>query len=371
MTEPAAGSAVPAPAPPLSGSPITRFDRCAGYRVAIVEPAGGSAAATLLMVHGLGDHMGRHLRTARDLARHGYRCVLSDLAAHGADPHDWNEVAWVHECYATLDDPQALADAFRADTRWQARRHVWAGAQQHRLRQTVFELHLTQVHALAANLRSLAGIAAGDPWFLFGHSMGGLLVTETTWRLAPAARQSLAGVVLVAPALEPQGNPDDPLMRAAMKGLWALRQSPMSAARTAAKAALALDFTVDTTWGDKWLSDVRAEVRLFQTDPLIPHAMSTRYASTIETQMDLTAARGPAFPADGLVIVPRVDGITSREAGVRFARRVTASGGAMRLRELDIVAHDVLRSSARDQAQNEVRGFLADQLAQKDPRRVH
>ena len=75
------------------------------------------------------------------------------------------------------------------------------------------------------------------------------------------------------------------------------------------------------------------------------------YHPTIEGLMAESSRRGPLVPYDGLVIVPRRDGITSREAGAAFARRANAAGGTrVSLVSLDVVAHDVLRSSARERS---------------------
>jgi alpha-beta hydrolase superfamily lysophospholipase len=331
--------------------------------VITVSPAVRPAVANVLMVHGLGDHPARHLPTARRLAGRGYRTILLELAGHGGHAGEWARTLPVYETYARASRSSDVLASLRQDGVLPAEERRRQVARQYaRLEQTRAHDHLGQMAAVLAHLDDLSG-ARDLPLFLVGHSMGGLLAHETAWRMDVRLRSALAGVVLIAPAFRPQGNPESPVMQAVVNGIWALRRAPVSATRTAFKSMLDLNFGVDTSWGDKWLSDLGEEVELFGMDPLIPHRLPTRYASSIESLMAESSRRGPLAPYDGLVIVPSRDGITSREAGANFARRANAAGGArVALLALDVVAHDLLRSSARERALSAMGDWLDGRL---------
>jgi len=159
-------------------------------------------------------------------------------------------------------------------------------------------------------------------------------------------------------------------MQLAVTSLWRLRRLPISPTRTAAKALLGLNFPVDTTWGKPWLSDVPAEVELFATDPLVPHRLPTRYASSIESLMAANSRRAAITPYEGLMLLPSRDGITSREAAVAFAARANRAAGATRIASatFDVVAHDILRSSAHERAFQSVERWMDGRLAAWPPR---
>lgn len=313
-----------------------------------------TATANLVLIHGLGDHAGRNLRLAARLASAGYRTFLFDLAGHGASPHRWDDVRWVYQTYATLDSGPALVDLFQRCRREdpQATREL-AAAQYDQLTRTGARDHLAQLLRVVAAVRR-----RGDrtPLFLLGHSMGALLAAEASWRLH-AEGAAPEGVVFVAPAFRPRGNPDSPAMQLAVDGAWATRDT--SVLRFALKRVLDLNLPVDMTWGGKWLSDVRDQVAVFENDPLVPRQLPTRYASSIESLM-VRVDRRRAFPVPGLVIVPGRDGIVNRDAAVDFARRANAESGAgqFELVEFGVTAHDVLRSTAGERAMQTILAWL-------------
>ncbi len=336
------------------------FFSLAGECVIVVRSPQRPPIANVLMIHGLGDHPGRHLRTARRLASRGYRTVLLELAGHGGHASDWAQAWPLYENYARAE---ASADVLR----WLAREDAWdtrarqafAARQYARLERTDITEHLSQIHTVLRRLHEVAEDDRRVPLFLAGHSMGGLLAHETAWRMDVRDRDALAGVVLIAPAFAPQGNPDSPLMQLAVNGIWALRRAPVSPVRSAFKRLLDLNVGVDTSWGDKWLSDLPEELELFGSDPLIPHRLPTRYASSIESLMARSSARGAVVPYDGFVVLPGRDGITSREAAEAFARRANTFGPTrVGVYGFDVVAHDVLRSSAGERAFEAIAGWL-------------
>lgn len=69
-----------------------------------VRPA-GEAWARLVLVHGYGEHLGRHLHFLRWLAEQGVECHALDLRGHG---HSQGERGYVTRWEEYLDDLQAL-----------------------------------------------------------------------------------------------------------------------------------------------------------------------------------------------------------------------------------------------------------------------
>jgi alpha-beta hydrolase superfamily lysophospholipase len=341
------------------------FEEVLGERIVTVSPKTGSPRANLLFVHGLGDHPARHLATARWLAARGYRTFLFDLVAHGSQAHAWDRSRWVYEAYASSGATAELIGTFREAHRTRApEMRALATAQYARLARTHVDDHLAQVTKL---IRYVQWVDGRTPLFLGGHSMGALLAVEAAWRLRRTGRnrQSIAGVLMIAPALRPQGNADSALSQLVVDGVWTLRRAPVSLVRSVFKIALDLNLSVDTSWGSKWLSDLPEEVQLFTADPLVPHRLPTRYASSIESLMVSTRRRGERFPFEGLMVVPARDGITSREAGIRFAERANAGSAKPRVRlvRLGVTAHDVLRSSARSTARTAIGDWLDARVA--------
>ena len=121
------------------------------------QPA-GAPKATVVHIHGLGEHSGRHEHVADRLTEAGYAVGAFDLRGHGASP----------------------------------------GGRGH----TPFDRTLEDIAASLADARARV---PGVPRFLFGHSLGGLLALTYTLRQRP----ELAGVVvssagLRSPVLEQQ-----------------------------------------------------------------------------------------------------------------------------------------------------------------------
>lgn len=334
-----------------------------GERICIVEPSDRAPSAQILFVHGLSDHLGRQLRFARWLAGQGYRAVSFELRAHGGQPAPWADSRWVYEAYAATESPrdtmERLANAPQED---RERARDLALRQYEALQRTRVEDHLVQ---LGRTLDLTRQLDPNLPVVLIGHSMGALLSVEAAWRWSRRPESNLRGIVLLSPALKPQARPGNPLESLLVEAVWGQRRAPFAWTRATVKAALDLNVGVDTTWGNRWISDLADEVALFDLDPLIPRRLPTRYASTIESLMVSTERRGYALPLPGLVLLPETDGITSVSAGLQFARSVQAAVGRDRLRVVQLAglrAHDLVRSSARGRALSAIGHWLEELL---------
>ena len=148
--------AQPAPPPPAADVPHQAGAFAGKDGVKLYQqswhPAGPPRAA-LVIVHGLKDHSDHYAAAATALARHGYAVYSFDLRGHGrSEGH-----------------------------------RVWVDS---------FEDYLGDLDALLVRVRAAEPQA---PLFLFGHSMGGAIITRYTLERRPA----LAGLILSGPALKP------------------------------------------------------------------------------------------------------------------------------------------------------------------------
>jgi alpha-beta hydrolase superfamily lysophospholipase len=110
------------------------------------DPA-GDAVATIIVVHGIGEHSGRYIHVGRHFAEAGFRTIAFDLRGHGRSP---GRRVFVERYAELASDVEAVVKHF-----------------------------------------------SGDPAFLFGHSLGGQIVLWT----AQHFQLKLAGLIVSAPWL--------------------------------------------------------------------------------------------------------------------------------------------------------------------------
>ena len=134
-------------------------------------PAGQEARATLLIVHGLGEHMGRYAALAQALNGWGYAVRAYDQYGHGASE---GPRGGLPTATRLLDDLALVIDHTRAT------------------------------------------VAAAHPLLLLGHSMGGLVAA----RFVALQRRSVDALVLSSPALDPGLNPVQKLLVAVLPSLF-------------------------------------------------------------------------------------------------------------------------------------------------------
>jgi len=130
-------------------------------------PAGQEARATLLIVHGLGEHMGRYAALAQALNGWGYAVRAYDQYGHGASE---GPRGGLPTATRLLDDLALVVDHTRAT------------------------------------------VAAGYPLLLLGHSMGGLVAA----RFVALQIRPVDALVLSSPALDPGLNPVQKLLVAVL-----------------------------------------------------------------------------------------------------------------------------------------------------------
>ncbi|MCI4352168.1 MAG: lysophospholipase [Thermoplasmata archaeon] len=116
----------------------------------------GAPKAVVLIVHGLKDHSERYASVAEDLTARGFAVASFDLRGHGRSE---GRRAWVRRFDEYIDDLNRVLAMLRQEF-------------------------------------------PASPWFLFGHSMGGAIVTRFVVERRPAA----TGFLLSAPALQPDAR---------------------------------------------------------------------------------------------------------------------------------------------------------------------
>jgi acylglycerol lipase len=149
-----AGRRVAPPVPPEVEHAEGRLDAKDGVSLLVQSwrPKQGEVKAVVVVVHGLKDYSDRYAGFAHALTQHGYAVHALDLRGHGDSGGDR---VWVERFSDYLDDLQRFVEKVQAEE-------------------------------------------PGKPLFLFGHSMGGAVVTLFTLTRHPKA----AGLVLSGAALK-------------------------------------------------------------------------------------------------------------------------------------------------------------------------
>lgn len=210
------------------------------------EPLGAVA-----MVHGLGEHTGRYQDLHRVLTRAGFAVGAADLRGFGRSPGARGHITgW---------------DDYRADA--------------------------------AAILGLAASLAPGRPVFLFGHSMGGLIVLDYALRHP----QGLAGVIASGPALKPAG-PRRRLLEWLARGL----------SRIAPGATTRVGLDVNG------ISSLPQEVAAYQADPLVHDTVTMRWGAEILRIMPQTLAQASRFSLPLLLLHGADDPINSPQGSREF-----------------------------------------------------
>ena len=214
-------------------------------------PAGSPARATVLLVHGLGEHMGRYAALARDLNTWGYAVRAYDQYGHGASD---GPRGGLPSATRLLDDLAQVVDQTRA------------------------------------------GMAAGQPLLLLGHSMGGLVAA----RFVALQRRPLEGLVLSSPALDPGLNPVQKLLVAVLP-------------------ALLPNLRVGNGLDARLISHDPAVVAAYQSDPLVHGRIAARLARFIADDSAAVLAAAPGWVLPTLLLYAGADRLVNPAGSRAFA----------------------------------------------------
>lgn len=257
----------------------------------------GECRAVVVLVHGLNEHCGRYEELALELNRQGWGVWTFDLRGHGRSD---GERVFIR----SMD--QHLAD-------------------------------------LAAFLDRVVPRERGKPLFLFGHSMGGLIVAS----LALAGRSDVDGYVLSAPALS-VGNKVFPLLRrvAPLIGRWfpRLRLVRLSPRRLSSDPRVVADF---------------------QSDPLVFHGrLPARTGTEILRVGYRVTSRADQITAPLLVLHGTDDRTADLEGSRRFCDRVGPNHATLKVYQG--AYHDLPREPMRKQVMADMVEWIAARIAGVD-----
>jgi alpha-beta hydrolase superfamily lysophospholipase len=215
-------------------------------------PAHGEPLGAVAMVHGLGEHSARYEGLHQALNAAGFAVASADLRGFGRSPGPRGHInRW---------------DDYRADTQ--------------------------------AMLTLASSLAPGTPLFLFGHSMGGLIVLDYALQ-RPAG---LAGVIASGPALVPAGP---------------RRRTLEIIARVL--SVIAPRLTTRLGIEKSGISTLPEVVADYIADPLRTEAVSMRWGTEIMQVMPATRAGAARFPVPLLMLHGGDDPITSPQGSQAFA----------------------------------------------------
>jgi acylglycerol lipase len=295
--------------PPAAGT--TSFSAIAGRDVAHEEsafegtgglrlfsqswrPVGEEPKAMLIVVHGLRDHSSRYAELAEHLVGQGFAVYAFDLRGHGR-----SEGVRVH-----IDS---------------------------------FDEYLSDLGLFLERVRQRK---PGLPVFLFGHSMGGAIVTLFTLEKKPDIR----GLVLSAPALKPGADVSKALI-ATTKVVGGILPN---------LKVLELD--------PKQFSRDPAVVKENESDPLIfQEGGPARTAARLLSALDTLSERMEEVSTPVLVMHGTADKVTEPEGSKALVQRARSSDKTLKL--YDGLFHDLLHEPEKAQVSADVVQWLVERAS--------
>jgi alpha-beta hydrolase superfamily lysophospholipase len=261
-------------------------------------PAPGNARGTVLVVHGLGEHVGRYRALAAELNTAGWNVAGYDHRGHGRSDGKRGRIA---QDDSMLRDLAAAIDHFRA--------------------------------------------RFPGPLVLLGHSMGGLVVGRFVAEGTADARASWSrdvdALVMSSPAL-------DPGMSAFQKLL------------VAALGALVPDIAVGNGLDPEWVSRDPAVVAAYLADPLVHDRISPRLARFIARGGALARSRASAWRVPTLLMWAGADRCVAPSGSAEFA--AAAPREFMSSRAFDGLYHEIFNEPEREEVVRTLLDWLAQRV---------
>jgi alpha-beta hydrolase superfamily lysophospholipase len=247
----------------------------------------------VILVHGLGEHVGRYDPIARALNAIGLTVVGADHRGHGRSGG--------------------------------LRGHVDG-----------YDQYTADVEAVVHHAQGMLGDEL--PWFVLGHSMGGLI---TTRYLTDPRRPQPAAAVLSNPQL---GLAFEPPKVKVAAGRLLSRILPK----------LRLDSELDTNA----ISRDPTEVKKYVDDPLVHSKISTRWYTSMTAALTEAVEQGPTIGIPTLWILSGRDQLCSAPAAKKVAEQVVGS----RILDLPDAYHEAHNGPDRPKFLDAVTTFLSEQL---------
>ncbi|MAW76107.1 MAG: hypothetical protein CMJ95_01785 [Planctomycetes bacterium] len=313
-----------------------------------VTPASGSAHSEVILVHGLGEHAGRMMPVARQLASLGYNCRVPDLPGHGGCGGSAHLA--IVESYLRGKDATEILDRIQSFPEHQQQEadedNSWQLAALYR---TSFEQIIETVQKLAT-WSVIDGNDADRPHFLWGHSMGGLACFHAACRIDRDFTSAPTGLILSAPAFAPPPQDNDLLLKLVSAQALLLSSftvlKPIAALQRLCLRILSLEG--DGRWASKHVSNAPAETLLHSKDPYHNHRIPLCFAARLLPAMAASRTRARNLRTPVFAFAPGYDFIVNSTGTRTVAACLPISIDPLRPHRLEIFedmqSHDLARS---------------------------
>jgi alpha-beta hydrolase superfamily lysophospholipase len=266
---------------------------------------------TVLVVHGLGEHIGRYEHVAARLNAAGWNVAGHDQRGHGASGGPRGAIARDDDLLADL---AVVIDALRA--------------------------------------RGTAG-----PLVLLGHSMGGLVAARFALGTLRAAgsRDDDAGGPAAEAAAEPWARDLDALVLSSPAldpGMNALQKALL-----AVLGPLAPDLAIGNGLKPAWISRDPQVVRAYERDPLVHDRITPRLVRFIVDAGLAVRAAAPCWRVPTLLMWAGADRCVAPAGSAAFA--AAAPRGVVAAREFPALFHEIFNEPERDEPLRLLTDWLA------------
>ena len=248
---------------------------------------GGAAHGTVLLVHGLGEHIGRYAHVAAHLTARGWDVTGYDQRGHGAAPGKRGVLRAADDL---LDDLGRVLGAVR-----------------------------TMASAFAG---TAPDATAAAPLVLIGHSMGGLVAAQ----FVAEGRGAVDALVLSSPALD--------------AGLSFAQRVQLAVGH-----ALVPDLAMGNQLDAERISHDPAVVAAYQADPLVHDRVSARLARALVDGGALVRARAAAWTVPTLLLWAGDDRLVAPAGSAAFA--AAAPPAVVTARRFDGLWHELFNELDR------------------------
>jgi alpha-beta hydrolase superfamily lysophospholipase len=268
------------------------------------------ARGSVVIVHGLGEHIGRHARVAAHLNDWGWSVFGHDHRGHGASEGPRGRLA-------SADD-------------------------------LIADLALVIDHAR----RSQPG-----PLVLLGHSLGGLVAARFVAEGVPAGASAPGPAPSAAPAR--WHRPVDALVLSSPVLDPALR--PAQKLLLAVLGPLAPNLAVNNGLQPEWISRDPAVVAAYRADPLVHDRIAPRLVRFIVDAGAEVIADAPRWPVPTLLLYAGADRCVAPAGSAAFA--AAAPKELVTARVFETLFHEIFNEPEQDAVFEVLRGWLASRTA--------
>lgn len=263
------------------------------------------ARASLLVVHGLGEHSGRYDEFIKECRKLRLDVHCMDLRGHGRSQGIRGHFSSMEELHADIDE--------------------WIS------------------HLVSSN-----EIQVAIPLFIFGHSLGGLITaTYVSKYVAKPLYPALSGMILSSPALGLHPS----LLRIFEKYL--------------AKNLPAFLRTMQVPSGivPEQISHDSEEIEKYRNDPLVHGWITPAAYLSIERAIDDLPKLLPSLNLPTLFLISGKDEVVDPEASQAFAERLlVAHAGKVEIKKFHSFFHEAFHETKRDRAYLELKKWVLRNL---------